>query len=63
MYPIPWLAILVATVASFFLGALWYSKVLFGPAWMREVGLSGDSCQSGPKFGILATTFSDEMRR
>jgi len=28
-----WLAILVATLAYFVIGALWYSKVLFGSKW------------------------------
>lgn len=34
-----WLAVLVATVAYFMLGALWYSKVLFGSVWARLVKL------------------------
>ncbi len=32
-----WLAILVATVAAFLLGGLWYGPV-FGKAWLRAVG-------------------------
>ena len=36
---INWLAVLVATVAYFMLGALWYSKALFGPTWARLVNL------------------------
>jgi hypothetical protein len=31
-------AVLVAAVSSFALGGLWYSPVLFGKAWNREVG-------------------------
>jgi hypothetical protein len=38
-----WLAVLAATAAAFTLGALWYSKFLFGAAWMQEVGLSDES--------------------
>lgn len=34
-----WLAVLVATVAYFMLGALWYSKALFGSVWARLVKL------------------------
>ncbi|HVZ57253.1 MAG TPA: DUF1761 domain-containing protein [Chitinophagaceae bacterium] len=30
-----WLAVLVAGLAYFILGALWYSKVLFGSPWAR----------------------------
>ena len=32
-----WLAILVATVAAFVLGGLWYGP-LFGKAWMAALG-------------------------
>ena len=38
-----WLAVAVATIAAFMLGGLWYSKVLFGAAWMQEVGLTEDA--------------------
>lgn len=38
-----WLAVVVATVAAFFLGGLWYSKALFGNAWMQEVGLTEEA--------------------
>ena len=34
-----WAAILVATAAYFILGALWYSKSLFGAKWARLVNL------------------------
>src|SRR5215510_3192787 len=36
---INWLAVLVATIAYFMLGALWYSKALFGKTWARLVNL------------------------
>lgn len=39
---INWLAVVVATLASFMLGGLWYSKRLFGKAWMQEVGLTDE---------------------
>ena len=38
-----WLAILVAAVAAFILGGLWYSPKLFGNAWMQDVGLTEES--------------------
>jgi len=38
---INWLAVLVATLASFALGALWYS-LLFSKTWQREVGMTED---------------------
>ncbi|MGQ0839864.1 DUF1761 domain-containing protein [Actinokineospora sp.] len=33
-----WLAVLVAAVAFFALGGLWYSNALFGKAWTEAVG-------------------------
>jgi hypothetical protein len=38
-----WLAVVLATVVAFMLGGLWYSKALFGNAWMQEVGLTEDA--------------------
>jgi hypothetical protein len=37
---INWLAILLAAVASYVVGALWYSPLLFGAAWERLMGYS-----------------------
>lgn len=34
-----WLALFIATVAYFLLGALWYSKALFGQRWATLVKL------------------------
>jgi uncharacterized membrane protein (DUF485 family) len=34
-------AVLVAALSSFLLGGLWYSKLLFGPAWHRLAGNDG----------------------
>jgi hypothetical protein len=51
-----YLAILAATVSTFLLGGLWYSPVLFGNAWMREVGLTPEACKekggAGRIFGL-----------
>ncbi len=32
------IAVVVAALSSFLLGGLWYSKLLFGPAWQRAAG-------------------------
>ena len=32
------LAVVVAALSSFLLGGVWYSKLLFGPAWQRAAG-------------------------
>ncbi|GAB2850664.1 DUF1761 domain-containing protein [Lentzea nigeriaca] len=33
-----WLAVIVATIAYFALGALWYAEFAFGRAWQRSSG-------------------------
>jgi hypothetical protein len=37
---INWLALLVAAIAYFMLGAVWYSKGLFGTKWAAAVGIN-----------------------
>lgn len=37
-YELNYLAIVVATIAYMLLGALWYSPILFGNAWMKGLG-------------------------
>ena len=37
---INYLAVLVATLAAYFFGALWYSPFLFGKTWMTALGKS-----------------------
>ncbi len=32
-----WFAVLFAALASFAIGWLWYSPLMFGPVWMKEV--------------------------
>jgi hypothetical protein len=46
---INWLAVLVAAVAYFALGALWYSKVLFVSTWVKLTGvnMSDPAAKSG----------------
>jgi Protein of unknown function (DUF1761) len=41
---INWLAVLLATLASFILGSLWYGP-LFGKQWLRLVGLSQEQLE------------------
>jgi hypothetical protein len=43
-----WLAVLVATVAFFALGGLWYSNLLFGKIWSRAVGWEMDGDEKPP---------------
>lgn len=37
---INYFAVVVSTVVAYFFGALWYSPILFGNAWMRALGKS-----------------------
>jgi hypothetical protein len=41
-----WLAIITATAAAFALGGAWYAKVLFGGAWMQDVGLTEEDAKN-----------------
>jgi len=52
-----YLAILTATVSTFLLGGLWFSPVLFGNAWKKEMGFTDESCKehqgdTGRVFGL-----------
>ncbi|MGH7581915.1 MAG: DUF1761 domain-containing protein [Gemmatimonadales bacterium] len=40
MPEVNYLAVLVAAVAAFILGAIWYSPALFAPAWMAEARIT-----------------------
>lgn len=52
-----WLAVIVATVAAFMIGGLWYSKALFGKAWMQIVGLDEATIQNANMPKTFAGTF------
>jgi len=56
MPEINWIAVLVATLASFALGAIWYSPALFGKAWQREAGLTDEQLARGSKVRIFGLT-------
>jgi heme/copper-type cytochrome/quinol oxidase subunit 4 len=53
-----WLAILVAAVAYFLVGGLWYSKALFGKPWMQLTGVNADNPEARKGAGgIMFMTF------
>ena len=54
MHGLNWLAILVAAAGSFLLGGPWYSKMMFGSAWLRESRGGGPPGQGHPAkvFGL-----------
>ena len=45
-YSVEWLGVLVAVVAQFALGFLWYSPALFQRRWLAGLGRSTDDMQS-----------------
>jgi hypothetical protein len=50
-------AVLVAALSSFLLGGLWYSPLLFGKAWQREVGLSDEALAQANMARIFGLSF------
>lgn len=44
-------AILVAALATFMIGGLWYSPVLFGKHWMKAVGMTEAQAEEMKKKG------------
>jgi hypothetical protein len=57
MTVIPWLAIFAATVASFAVGGLWYSPLLFGRVWMRAAGIDPEKRTARSPLFLYGTTF------
>ena len=51
------LAVGAAALASFGLGALWYTSILFGKAWQKELGFTDEYIQQGNMPKIFGTSF------
>jgi hypothetical protein len=49
---VSWLAVAVAAVAAFAIGAIWYSPPLFAKAWQREAALPDEALNDG-RHGIV----------
>lgn len=54
---VDWLAVIIATISAFALGAAWYSPALFGNTWLRDVGLTKESIDGANKWVIFGGTF------
>ena len=52
MPEVNFLAVALAAFASFMLGGLWYSPVLFGKSWQREAGVS-DAQMKNSNVGLI----------
>jgi len=51
------LAVVAAALASFVLGGLWYSPILFGKPWQRETGLTDERLKAGNMGLIFGLAF------
>lgn len=56
METINWLAIIVATLATFVLGSIWYGP-LFGKRWMAENGFTEEELKNANMAKILGISF------
>jgi len=54
---ISWLSVIVAALAAFAIGGLWYSPVLFGDIWAKELKLSSEELKKANMPLIFGTTF------
>lgn len=54
---INYLAVLVAALASFVLGMMWYSPLLFYKSWQKELGFSDEDLEGANMFLIFGTAF------
>ncbi len=54
---INWLSVIVATIAAFAIGGLWYSPVLFSNPWQRENKLSDSEIKEANMGLIFGTSF------
>jgi hypothetical protein len=52
-----WLAAIAAALASFVLGGLWYSPVVFGRTWMRENSLGEEQLKQGARYSASHSFF------
>jgi len=55
---INWLAVILAAIAAFLVGAVWYSPLLFAKAWQREVGLSDAALAQGSMAKTMGGAFA-----
>lgn len=57
MPEVNYIAVLVAAIAAFALGGLWYSPLLFAKAWQRESGVTDEQMQGANMPMIFGLTF------
>lgn len=52
-----WVAVLLAAACAFLIGALWYSRNLFGSTWLLEIGLTEKAYDKNQLAVISVATF------
>lgn len=52
------LAVLVAAMAAFISGAVWYAEPVFGKQWMKEVGLTKKDTEKGNMPKVMGLSFA-----
>lgn len=52
-----WIAVVLATLAAFAIGGLWYSRALFGTRWMALTGMTEEKARSGNPVMTYGLTF------
>ncbi len=58
-----WLAVIVAALAYFAIGALWYAPPVFGKAWMAAGGMEMPEAGARPSPAIYARRSSNPRSR
>ena len=54
---INWLSVILASISAFVIGSLWYSPILFGKVWQREIRLGDEDIKSANMALIFGTSF------
>lgn len=50
-------AVLIGALAAFVLGAIWYSKALFGSVWQKLLGFTDEYLRKGNMAAIMTASF------
>lgn len=51
------LAIVVASLSSFVIGSVWYSPILFGKIWMKELNFTDEDLRKGNMAKLYISSF------
>lgn len=54
---INFLAVIIAALAAFAIGSIWYSPLLFGKGWQKAIGLSDDDIKNSSMVLTFGASF------